>query len=225
MQRLLYERSKCGASFCCSYQGHHDWFSNHLVFSSWSVLPESSAVSASVSPYSNSRLGDSMELCEEQNTHEHVYIIVWHWAQLNHRCPDSHAHTSNILQAIHNLQHLLKHYSICGHTLQLHTFAHAHSSGSFTVWFHHVYIWSFDWLLDIQAALITHLHFFPLRSHSQLQVLYMSTHTQLQLWSDWLNSKRMLSITKIQMLRLCSKLQWGRSEERGVNMAPCFRAD
>lgn len=30
------------------------------------VSPESSAVSVSVSPYSNSRLGDSMELCEEQ---------------------------------------------------------------------------------------------------------------------------------------------------------------
>lgn len=31
----------------------------------WKALPESSAVSASVSPYSNSRLGDSMELCRE----------------------------------------------------------------------------------------------------------------------------------------------------------------
>lgn len=43
------------------------------------VSPESSAVSVSVSPYSNSRLGDSMELCEEQErkkktTHMSIYI-------------------------------------------------------------------------------------------------------------------------------------------------------
>ena len=34
-------------------------------FCDLSILPESSAVSVSVSPYSNSRLGDSMELCGE----------------------------------------------------------------------------------------------------------------------------------------------------------------
>lgn len=66
---------------------------------SFITLPESSAARVSVSPYSNSRLGDSMELCEhEQNPHEQ-------------RCstrvsPHTYRH-SNILWASHILQHLL----------------------------------------------------------------------------------------------------------------------
>lgn len=62
------------------------------------VSPESSAVSVSVSPYSNSRLGDSMELCEEQERKKkpHTWAYTFHLTpNTNHRCPDAHMQTDS----------------------------------------------------------------------------------------------------------------------------------
>lgn len=89
-----------------------------------SVLPDSSAVSVSVSPYSNSRFGDSMELCGEKNKHPHDRVhqtpshlgisssqISWHSVTNRY---------FNILQPRHILQHLLLCVSQT-YTLHLHT--------------------------------------------------------------------------------------------------------
>lgn len=63
------------------------------------VSPESSAVSVSVSPYSNSRLGDSMELCEEQEKKKkenYTWAYTFHLTpNTNHRCPDAHMQTDS----------------------------------------------------------------------------------------------------------------------------------
>lgn len=106
------------------------------MFSSFSVLPESSAVSVSVSPYSNSKLGDSMELCE-RCTHEHTLYCSMTLHSANHRCPDTH-------MQIDILKHKLFTFCNTNHYSELiydhpHTQTHTHSSGSSTVLPHHVY--------------------------------------------------------------------------------------
>lgn len=76
--------------------GNPDYFfsKNSHRLSLPSVLPESSAVSVSVSPYSNSRLGDSMELCREQkHTRESQHMSQTPSA--NRRCPNAHMQTDS----------------------------------------------------------------------------------------------------------------------------------
>lgn len=115
-----------------------------VTLASWpaTVSPESSAARESVSPYSNSRFGDSMELCEEQkHTYLHLHIIVRHWSQLNHRCPDTHMHK-------HPAGYLLFFPApieplVCTPLTATHFTRHPHklTPGSFTVSFSRVEVW------------------------------------------------------------------------------------
>lgn len=124
-----------------------------------SVLPESSAVSVSVSPYSNSRLGDSIELWEERErkTHISTYIIIWHCTQQITDVLAPHMQTDTQTYCrLYTFFFFFQHLPL----LCTPHSTHAHSAGSFTVSPHRVSFGSFDWLLNLQAALISCLHFF-----------------------------------------------------------------
>ena len=96
-------------------------------------------------------------------THISIYIIIWHCTQqiADVLAPYMQTDTRTYcrLYTFFFFQHLPL---LCApHS------THTHSSGSFTVLPHRVSFWSFDWLPNLQAALISCLHFFfLLRSYS-----------------------------------------------------------
>lgn len=185
-----------------------------------SVLPESSAVSVSVSPYSNSRLGDSIELWEERErkTHISTYITIWHCTQQITDVLAPHMQTDT--QTYCRLYTFLfffntYHYSVL-HTAPTHTLQ-ARSQFRLIVCLLGVLIGCWN---SRQRWLAVYI-FFPLRS-SYLEPLTITDavygHAALINVIDCL--------TKQIWWR--NKLQWWRSEKRegaGIDPAPVFEAD
>lgn len=151
----------------------------------------------------------------------HTWAYTFHLTpNTNHRCPDAHMQTDS--QTYCRLFTFFFFFCNTYHYSALHT-SPTHSLQARSQFLpHRVYFRGFDWLPNLQAALIGYLLFFFFASQifSQLQMLSMGTHNNCSNQSDWMvkgcSPKR---ISPSRCFRGSNK-RWGKRGGTGVNVVP-----